>query len=270
MNTSKPEQVLFSVGMDKRDILTISATEISSTTKLPRPFPHSSATSSSPAPSPPVRSTPTLSVVMKTKDALALLGLESSSSPSELKAAYLKEAFKYHPKRNNSGAKKFSEVSAAYKRLSSDYNAKEESIIQLNMDDMLDMFDTTVNEYPSAAIDPCPCPCCGGYHSDKESEDGESKVYVRTTKTRERLQAKVGEKKHVRSSKSDVTVEDQRRLEQEAYLIAQKLIEEEESEKCKQNKKKEKKKKKKQKPKQGDDDENLPNLQRNLRKEKDL
>eukprot|EP00299_Pterocystis_sp_00344_P016393 c8227_g1_i2.p1 GENE.c8227_g1_i2~~c8227_g1_i2.p1 ORF type:complete len:139 (-),score=38.63 c8227_g1_i2:46-462(-) len=138
------------------------------------------------------------------------------------------------------------------------------------MDDMLDMFDTTVNEYPSAAIDPCPCPCCGGYHSDKESEDGESKVYVRTTKTRERLQAKVGEKKHVRSSKSDVTVEDQRRLEQEAYLIAQKLIEEEESEKCKQNKKKEKKKKKKQKPKQGDDDENLPNLQRNLRKEKDL
>jgi hypothetical protein len=134
----------------------------------------------------------------------------------------------------------------AYKLLA-EFASKEEMAISMTEPEMLEMFDSVFADNPQLVELGEPCPCCGGYHSDRESDDMDDKgPYARRIRQRERLHAKAEEKKQAKlcGPKVDITPEERSRLEREALQRAQELINEEELATKKQNRKKLKKKKK--------------------------
>lgn len=200
-------------------------------------------------------------------DAFRILGVNEDSSPDEIRSCYKKLALKWHPDKHgdsnvtkDEATLKFQEVSAAYKRLTTNMNDADDEIDDnefMNIREMMELFahiffHNGVRGCPHHGVDCCDYDDDEYFYSDDEyydytDEESEDEYLDSIT---HRLRNKYEQRKYKAKDKSQT----QRHniTEEEALRNARELIEEEEQEKKREEKKKAKRKKKKEKKKQKD------------------
>jgi len=83
---------------------------------------------------------------MNIKDALSILGVDSSATQKTIKAAYRKASAKYHPDRNPAGLEMMKAVNIAYKFLTKiEYNGQFRPINETVNTDFGDMLNDAIN-----------------------------------------------------------------------------------------------------------------------------
>lgn len=198
-------------------------------------------------------------------DARRILGVREDSSPDEVRSSYKRLALKWHPDKHgdshvskDEATQKFQEVSAAYKRLTTNVNDNDDEIDDsefMNIREMMELFahiffHNGVRSCPHHGTDCCDYEDDEYFYSDDEyydySEEESEDEFLDTIA--HRLRNKFEARKYESVTKD--TIQTQRRVtEEEALRNARELIEEEELEKKREEKKKAKRKKKKEKKK---------------------
>jgi len=196
-------------------------------------------------------------------DARKILGVKEDSTPDEIRSSYKRLALKWHPDKHgdshvskDEATHKFQEVSAAYKRLTTNANDHDDEIDDsefMNIREMMELFahiffHNGVRGCPHHGMDCCDYEDDEYFYSDEEyydySEDESEDEFLDTIA--HRLRNKYEARKYMTKD----TIQTQRRVtEEEALRNARELIEEEELEKKREEKKKAKRKKKKEKKK---------------------
>jgi len=198
-------------------------------------------------------------------DAFRILGVNEDSSPDEIRSCYKKLALKWHPDKHgdsnvskDEATLKFQEVSAAYKRLTTNMNDADDEIDDnefMNIREMMELFahiffHNGVRGCPHHGMDCCDYEDDEYFYSDDEyydytDEESEDELLDSIA---QRLRNKYEQRKY--KPKDRMQTQRHNITEEEALRNARELIEEEEQEKEREEKKKAKRKKKKEKKKQ--------------------
>lgn len=199
------------------------------------------------------------------EDACRILGVKEDSGADEVRSSYKRLALKWHPDKHgdshvskDEATQKFQEVSAAYKRLTTNANDTDDEIDDsefMNIREMMELFahiffHNGVRGCPHHGMDCCDYDDDEYYYSDDEYYDytDEESEDEFLDSIAHRLRSKYEARKYMTKDKAPA----QRKslTEEEALRNARELIEEEELEKKREEKKKAKRKKKKEKKKQ--------------------
>ncbi|XP_071947047.1 uncharacterized protein [Antedon mediterranea] len=183
---------------------------------------------------------------LSTEEACDILGIPRGADEEEIRAAYKKLALKWHPDKHHnseSATKKFQEVSAAYKRLTSD-EPEDGSEIILSPSDMFDLFARMFfnarfnNFYDSDDFDDG-----SDYSNDSDflNEDDDDLQFIHY------LANNSGRGIYTNKTDENVTIKKNRPSEDEARKNADELVKEEEKQRKQREKKKAKKKRQKEK-----------------------
>jgi len=199
------------------------------------------------------------------EDACRILGVKEDSSADEVRSSYKRLALKWHPDKHgdshvtkDEATQKFQEVSAAYKRLTTNANDTDDEIDDsefMNIREMMELFahiffHNGVRGCPHHGMDCCDYDDDEYYYSDDEYYDytDEESEDEFLDSIAHRLRSKYEARKYM--TKDKVPAQRKSLTEEEALRNARELIEEEELEKKREEKKKAKRKKKKEKKKQ--------------------
>ncbi|XP_065653385.1 coiled-coil domain-containing protein 39-like isoform X2 [Hydra vulgaris] len=193
-------------------------------------------------------------------DAFRILGVQEESSPDEVRSSYKRLALKWHPDKHGEtqskeeATHKFQEVSAAYKKLTTnaaDMDDETDDSDFMNIAEMMELFANIFFQnggcrYPHHAINCCDCDVGGDYYYSDEEYYGytDDESEPESLDIAHRLRHKYEARKYMTKD----TIQTQWRVtEEEALKNARELIAEEELEKRREEKKKTKRKKKEKK-----------------------
>lgn len=186
-------------------------------------------------------------------DACRILGVKEDSSPDEVRSSYKRLALKWHPDKHgdshiskDEATQKFQEVSAAYKRLTTNVSDGDDEIDDsefMNIREMMELFahiffHNGVRGCPHHGMDCCDYEDDEYFYSDDEyydyTDEESDDEFLDTIA--HRLRNKYEARKYM--SKDKIQTQRQSLTEEEALRNARELIEEEELEKKREEKKK--------------------------------